>query len=42
MSLMDAVLADLDQVFGAAQHAGRGAADLDMRLGADRLQLNMV
>ena len=36
---MDAALADLLQVFRAAQHAGRRAADLDMRLAADRRQL---
>ena len=33
------LLADLDQVAGAAQPARRGAADLDMGLLADRLQL---
>jgi hypothetical protein len=37
--LGDARLADPDQVLGAAQLAGRRAADLDMGLLADRLQL---
>ncbi len=34
-------LQTLDQVFGAAQHAGRGAADLDMGTRSDRLQLEL-
>src|SRR5258706_6981799 len=37
--VMDAVLAHLDEIAGAAQPARRGAADLDVRLLADRLQL---
>jgi hypothetical protein len=32
-------LADLDEFFRAAQHAGRGAADLDVGLLAHRLEL---
>ena len=35
----DLVLADRDQILGAADHAGRGAADLNMRDGAHRLKL---
>src|ERR1700712_2945728 len=35
--VMDAALAYLDDVRGAAQPAGRGAADLDVGLAADRL-----
>src|SRR3954463_3354472 len=34
--VMDAVLADVDQILGAAQAARRGAADLDVGLLADR------
>src|ERR1700688_2380590 len=37
--MMDPALAHLDDIAGAAQPARRGAADLDMRLLADRLQL---
>src|SRR6478672_232402 len=37
--VMDAALAHLDDIAGAAQPARRGAADLDVRLLADRLQL---
>src|SRR6478735_11884573 len=37
--VMDAVLADVDQILGAAQAARRGAADLDVSLLADRGQL---
>src|ERR1700722_18576614 len=37
--VMDAALAHLDNVTGAAQPARRGAADLDVGLLADRLQL---
>ena len=37
--VMDAPAADIDQVAGAAQHAGRRAANLDVRFGADRLQV---
>ncbi len=39
--VMDLLLTDLHQIFRAAQHAGRGAADLDMGTGADRLQLEL-
>ena len=35
---MDPLAAALDQLVGAAQHAGRGAAYLDVRLLADRSQ----
>jgi hypothetical protein len=38
---MDALLADVDQVFRAAQHARRRAADLDMGARTDRLQLEL-
>ena len=34
--VVDALVADLEQRLGAAQHARRGAADLDVRLLADR------
>src|ERR1700682_2381572 len=37
--VMDAALAHLDDIPGAAQPAWRGAADLDVRLLADRLKL---
>ena len=37
--VVDAVAADLDQLARPAQHAGRRAADLDMRVRADRLQV---
>src|SRR6267154_633235 len=37
--VMNAALAHLDDIAGAAQPAWRGAADLDVRLLADRLQL---
>ena len=37
--VMDALAADVDQVARAAQHAGRRAADLDVRLRADRLEM---
>src|SRR5712675_704770 len=37
--VMDAALAHLDDLAGAAQPARRGAADLNVRLLADRLQL---
>jgi hypothetical protein len=37
--VMDAVLADVDQILGAAQAARRGAADLDVGLLADRCEL---
>jgi hypothetical protein len=36
--VVDAMLADGPQVLGAAQHAGRGAADEDVGLAADGLQ----
>ena len=35
----DLVLADADQVLGAADHAGRGAADLDMGNRSNRIKL---
>jgi hypothetical protein len=37
--VMDLRAAHVHQRFRAAQHAGRGAADLDMRAGADRVEL---
>src|SRR3954453_22728985 len=37
--VVNAMPAYIEQVFGAAQPAWRGAADLDMRFLADRLQL---
>ncbi len=37
--MVDLVPADLDQLFGAAQHAGRRPANLDVCLGAHRLEL---
>jgi hypothetical protein len=39
--VMDLRTADVHQRFGAAQRAGRGAADLDVGAGADRLQLEL-
>ena len=39
--VMDLRAADIDQRFGAAQHAGRRATDLDMGARSDRLQLEL-
>ena len=39
--VMDLLAADIHQRFGAAQHAGRGAADLNVGTRADRLQLEL-